>query len=140
MTKFVMALLVVQVLGGLYQFGFLMTSGSSNSTARASRLPDLLVFGHALLGLVAPALWLAWMFSDLEAFVWATLASLLLSVGGGLVMFARTAGHGKTLDVPTADPADSRVAEKQIPGPALAGHGLLAAVLVVCVLLVGLGV
>lgn len=91
-----------------------------------------------MLGFLAPALWLIWMFSQNEAFVWATSGSLLLSVGGGLVMFARTA-QGQDPGRDGGDPADVRVAEKQIPGAALAAHGLIAAVLVGSVLLVGLG-
>jgi hypothetical protein len=139
MTNFVLGLLVVQVLGGLYQLSFLLGVGSNYRNARASRLPDPLVFGHALLGLVALALWLTWRSTGEEPFVWATFGSLLLSVGGGLVMFARTAAGRATEPVATAGARDVRVAEKRIPKAALSVHGLAAATLVVCVLLVGLG-
>jgi hypothetical protein len=139
MSTLVMMLLVVQVVGGAYLFGAVASAGSAASTARASRLPPFLVFGHAMLGLAAPTLWVGWMVTDATPVVWVTLASLLLSIAGGLVMLARTAGRSETLDQPASDPADVRVAEKHIPKPVLAGHGLLAAVLVGLVLAVGLG-
>ena len=140
MSKLVMALLVVQVVGGAYLFMSVASAGSQHSTARASRLPSLVVFGHASLGLLAPALWIGYLLTGSDGWVWATLGSLLLSVAGGLFMFARTAGRSDTLHETAADPADVRVAEKQIPASVLAGHGLVAAALVVCVVLVGLGV
>ncbi|WP_322921984.1 hypothetical protein [Nocardioides renjunii] len=140
MSTLVMMLLVVQVVGGAYLFGAVSTAGASFSTARATRLPPLLVFGHAMLGLAAPTLWIGWMVTRADPMVWVTLGSLLLSIAGGLVMLSRTAGHSTTLERPATDPADVAVVEKQIPKPVLAGHGLLAAVLVACVVAVGLGV
>ena len=138
MTKFVMGLLAVQVVVGAYLFMSVATSGSAHSTARATRLPSLVVFAHTLLGIGAPVLWVAWMLSDSTGWVWATLGSLLASVAGGLVMAFRTFGRSDTLHQPAGDPADVRVAEKQIPTPVLLGHGLGAALLVGSVLVVAL--
>ena len=138
MTKFVMAILAIQALGGLYQVGVLMTATSPHSTARASRLPDLLVFSHAMLGGLAAALWLGQLFTGNDAYAWATLVVVLLSVGGGMIMFVKTEFEPDTIGRTTLDPADARVAEKQIPKTALHAHGLGAAVLVVSVLVVAL--
>ncbi|CAA9375697.1 MAG: hypothetical protein AVDCRST_MAG32-1164 [uncultured Nocardioides sp.] len=138
MTKFVMALFVIQVVGGLFQMGTLMTAGSRNSTARASRLPDLLVFSHAVLGFLAAGLWVGQLLTGDDRFAWVTLAVVALSIAGGTVMFLKTELGSETLDRPAADPADVRVAEKQIPKTVLHGHGLGAAVLAVCVLVVAL--
>lgn len=140
MSNLVMGLLVIQLVGGAYLFSFVMSAGQRHSSARATRLPGLMVFVHAVLGVAAVGLWVAWLETGEPAIAWTTLASLLLSVGGGLLMFARTAGHDETIDRPMAtDPADVRVAEKQIPASALMAHGGLALVLVVLVLLVALG-
>ena len=139
MSKFVMALLVVQLVVGAYLFAFVSSTGSRFSTARATRLPSLLVFGHAVLGVTAPALWIFYLYTGETALVWVTLASLLASAGGGLFMLARTAGRSDTLHRPAEDPADVRVVEKQVPASVLVGHGLGAALLVGCVLVVGLG-
>ena len=139
MSNLVMGLLVVQLVGGAYLFSFVLGAGQRHSTARATRLPGLMVFVHAVLGVAAAGLWVAWLETGVAAIAWTTLGSLLLSVGGGLLMFARTAGHEETIERFATDPADVRVAEKQIPAVALLGHGLLALVLVVLVLLVALG-
>ena len=138
MTKFVMAVLVIQVLGGLYQFMVLATASSAHSTARASRLPDLLVFSHAVLGFLAAGLWVGQLMTGHDLWAWATLAVLALLIAGGAVMFFKTEFTSETLDRPSADPANVRVAEKQIPKSVLHAHGLGAAVLVVCVLIVAL--
>jgi hypothetical protein len=138
MTKFLMAVFVVQLMGGLYQVGILMSADSRASVARASRLPDLLVFTHGVLGFVAAGLWVGQLATGDDRFAWTTLAVLVMAIAGGTVLFVKTEFHGDTIDRPALDPADVRVAEKQIPKGVLHGHGLGAAVLVVCVLVVAL--
>ncbi len=140
MPKLVMALLVVQLVGGAYMFVVHSASSSRWSTARATRLPSLVVFGHATLGLVSPTLWIGYLAARDEWLIWATLASLLASAAGGLFMLSRTVGRSRVLRQPAADPADVRVVEKEIPTAVLIGHGLGAALLVGSVLAVGLGV
>lgn len=140
MTNFVMGLLVVQLLGGVYQLSYVLGAGKRPSTARATRLPDPVVVGHPMAATVSTALWLGWMTMDERGFAWLTLVALLLTAAGGAFMFLRTAGRSPVVDRPAADPADVRVAEKQIPKVALAVHGLGALLLVGCVLLVALGV
>ena len=134
-----MALMVAQVVGGAYLFMSVASSGSEHSTARASRLPPIVVFGHAMLGLAAPALWIGYLLTGWTWVAWVTLGSLVLSVTGGLFMLSRTAGRSDTVSAAAADPADVRVAEKQIPTSVLVGHGLVAALLLVLVLLEALG-
>lgn len=138
MTKFVMAVLAIQVLGGLYQFGILMGADSRNSVARASRLPDLLVFSHAVLGFLAAALWVGQLTTGNDSFAWATFVVLLLASAGGAVMFVKTELTRETLDRPASDPAAVRVAEKQIPKSVMHAHGAGAALLLGCVLYVAL--
>jgi hypothetical protein len=135
MDKLVMALLVVQVVGGGYLFMSVASAGSEHSGARASRLPPALVFGHAMLGLAAPALWIGYLVAGSTWLAWVTLGSLLLSIAGGLFMLSRTAGRSETISAPAVDLADVRVAEKQIPTSVLVTHGLVAAALVVLVLI-----
>lgn len=138
MTKFVMAVFVVQVLGGLYQMGILASAGSRHSTARASRLPDLLVFSHAVLGFLAAGLWIGQLATGNDLWAWLTLGVVALTIAGGTVMFVKTEFAPDTIDRPALDPANVRVAEKQIPKTVLHAHGAGAAVLVVCVLIVAL--
>ena len=139
MSKLVMGLLVVQLVGGAYMFMSLASSNSAHSTARATRLPSAAVFGHASLGLAAPAVWIGYLTSDWPWLTWVTLASVLLSVAGGLFMLSRTAFRPDSLGVPASDPSDVRVVEKQIPRTVLVGHGLTAGLIVVCILVVALG-
>ena len=140
MSNFVMGLLLAQLLGGIYLMTFLWGAGQRSSNARATRLPDALVFVHPVLALAATSLWLVWMFDGERGWAWATFVTLLLTAAGGTVLFLKTRTGGRVLDVPAADPADVRVAEKQIPPIADHLHGLMGTVLVVCVLLVALGV
>jgi hypothetical protein len=140
MSNFVMGLLVAQLLGGVYLTSFLWGAGQRYSNARATRIPDYLVVLHPMLAAVATGLWLIWMFDDSRGWAWATFATLLLTAAGGTVMFLITRSGGKTLDRPAADPADVRVAEKQIPPIADHLHGLMGTALIVCTLLVALDV
>jgi len=140
MSKFVIGLLIFQLLGGAYLLSFVLGAGQRLSNARATRLPDPVVFLHPSMALATTGLWVLWMATWDRGWAWAALAAVLLTVGGGLFLFLRTKQGGEMLDRPAADPADVRVAEKQIPGLAIAGHGLFAVTLVVCMLLVALGV
>lgn len=140
MTNFVIGLLVVQLLGGIYQLTFVLGAGQKLSNARATRLPDSAVIGHTMTSGAAAALWLGWVAFEEEAFIWATLATLVLTSVVGGFLFYRTEFRGPVIDRPAADLADVRVAEKQIPKLALHAHGAGALLLVVCVLLVGLGI
>ena len=133
-----MAIFVVQTLGGLYQLGILASQRASHSPARASRLPDLLVFAHGVLGFLAAGLWVGQLTTGNDTFAWSTLGVIALAIAGGTVLFVKTEFSSETIDHAAADPAEVRVVEKRIPKTVLHGHGLGAAVLAVCVLLVAL--
>lgn len=136
-----MGLFVIQLGVGLYQMGILAASHSRHSPARATRLSDRLVFSHALLGFLAAGLWLGQLLTGDDRYAWATAVVVLLSIAGGMVMFVETEFRPGTLEDRTAapaDPADVRVAEKQIPKVVMHGHGLGAAVLLVGVVAVAL--
>ncbi|UMG92824.1 hypothetical protein [Nocardioides sp. TF02-7] len=140
MTNFLIGLLAVQLLGGLHQLTFVLGAGQKLSSARATRLPDAAVVGHVMLGGLAFALWLGWVMFDERAFAWMTLATVVLAAAVGGFMFHRTFFRSPVVDRPAADPADVRVAEKQIPAASLAVHGLGAAALILGTLLVALDV
>jgi hypothetical protein len=138
MTGFVMAVLVLQALGGLYQMAILMASHTAYSRARATRLPDWLVFSHGLLGFVAAGLWVGQLVTGDERYAWSTFVVLLLAIAGGSVMFVQTELRSERLHRAAADPADVLVVEKQIPKTVLHAHGLGAAVLLASVLYVAI--
>jgi len=135
-----MGALIVQLLLGGYQFSFTTGAGRPESDARASRLPSPVIFGHMLLAIVIALLWAGQMASDSRAMAWVVFGLLVGSVASGLAMFLRTARRSAWIGGRSRNPADHRVAEKQIPVPSLAVHGLVALSLVVGVLLVALGV
>ena len=126
---------IATAMGGLYMMGVTLRPGRSESAAIESHLPPLLVFGHASLALIGLALWAVHMVMDEAVTAWLTVATLVLVLGGGTVMFLvwmkdRRGGNPETIDgVP-------RLAEQQIPSPAVHLHGALAAVTVVLVVLV----
>lgn len=146
-SNFVIGLFIVQLLGGAYLFSFTLSAGRRDSTAHATRLPSAVVFSHMLLGLFSTASWIGWVVSDERGFAWASFAGVALGVLLGLVMAMKTVTKPAVVDVPQnpvpgtpPEPADVRVAEKQIPGIALLGHGGLAAALLILTLLIALDV
>lgn len=140
MSGYVMAMFVVQVFGGLYLLSFVAGAGQKRSSARATRLPDPVVLTHGGLGITATALWILYLLTGAQGLAWATFAALAVGASLGVFMFLKTARGAPVLEEPAGSRADVRVAEKQIPGIALAAHGTLAIALLVCTLLVALGV
>lgn len=146
-SNFVIGLFAVQLLGGAYLFGYTLSAGRRDSTAHATRLPSAVVFSHMLLGGFSTATWIGWVVSDERGFAWASFVSVALGVLLGTVMGLRTVTKPPVVDVPQnpvprtpPDPADVRVAEKQIPGVALLGHGGLGVTLLLLTLLIALDV
>ena len=137
---YVLAFFVVQLLVGAYMFTFVLGAGQLNSNARATRIPDPIAVVHPLAAGGTLLLWVVYLVTDERVFAWATFVALLLTASGGAVMALRTVRGGPTVDRPAADPAEVRVAEKQIPRAAIVLHGLTFLLLLAGTLLVALGV
>lgn len=148
MAVLVTFLFVLQLLVGSYMYGSVLGAGQWSSNARATRIPDLVAFAHPLLAVVTLAIWVGYMVSERTGFAWATLAALLVTASGGLVMAWKTLQGSRYVERPgrnqgvlePGDPAEVRVAEKQIPRLAIKLHGITFALLTVGTLLVALGV
>ena len=140
MSGFVMGMLVVQVLGGLYLLSFVARAGQEWSNARATRLPDPVVMAHAGVGIAVTGLWVVVLVSGMTGLAWVAFAALCVGAALGVTLWLKTARGAPVRETPGGSPADARVAEKQIPGIALVGHGALALALLVSALLVALGV
>jgi hypothetical protein len=126
---------IATAIGGVYMLGVTMRPGRNESGATESHLPPLLVFGHGSLALLGLALWMVHMVMDEAVTAWLTVATLVLVLGGGTLMFVqwmkdRLGGGPETVD------GEPRLAEQQIPSPVVHLHGALAAVTVVLVVLV----
>lgn len=138
-----MGLLVVQLILGGYQFSFVADAGRPESSARASRLPDLAVFGHIVTGIATTLVWIVWLSTDQRAIPWIAVGTLALGASVGLFMARRTIGKPTIVSADAVrypDRADVVAAEKRIPGVAMALHGTVATLMFVLVLLVALGV
>ncbi|WP_436701382.1 hypothetical protein [Nocardioides sp. BYT-33-1] len=147
MAILVTGMFVVQLLVGGYMYSFVLGAGQRGSNARATRIPDLVAFIHPVAAIVTFACWLAYLAGDATGFAWTTFVLLLLTASGGALMALRTVTGPPTVDRPSprqgvldpGDPAEIRVAEKQIPRAAIVLHGLTFLVLVAGTLLVALG-
>jgi hypothetical protein len=126
---------IATAMGGLYMMGITLRPGISESAATESHLPPLVVFGHASLAMMGLALWAVHMVVDEPWTAWLTVATLVLVLGGGTLMFLiwMKDRHGGNLETVEGQP---RLAEQQIPSPVVHLHGALAAVTVVLVVLV----
>jgi hypothetical protein len=140
MSMYVLAFFIVQLLVGAYMFTFVLGAGQLNSNARATRIPDPIAVVHPLAAGGTFLLWVIYLLTDERAFAWATFVALLLTASGGAVMALKTLRGRPVVNRPAADPADVRVAEKQIPKAAIVLHGLTFLVLLAGTLLVALGV
>jgi hypothetical protein len=140
-------LFVLQLLVGGYMYSFVLAAGQRASNARATRIPDLVAFAHPLAALVTFSVWIAYVTSDRTGFAWATFVAVLLTASGGAVMGIATLRVSQYVDrssarravVEPGDPADVRVAEKQIPIASIALHTGTFLVLAIGTLLVALG-
>jgi hypothetical protein len=125
---------IATAVGGLYMAGIILRTGRVDSPARSSNLPSAAVFGHGLLALVGLGLWAVHMRADEAGTAWATVAVLVLVVGGGGFMFLRWHKDHKEAD--SSVPLDQQpLAEQQIPSFVVHLHGALAAVTILFVVL-----
>lgn len=140
-STFVMGLLLVQALLGMYLFSFTDDAGRPESNARRTRLPHPLLFIHPIIGGVGIVVWVVWLTQGNEALPWVTLGILLLGASiGGLLGLKTLQKAPDPAAVSPDDPAEARLAEKRIPFPARALHSLIALTLIVCVLIVAIDV
>jgi hypothetical protein len=110
------------------------------------------VFGHAGLAAAGLVLWIIYLALDADSLPWVAFIVLVLVALGGFTLFARwlpsrrssavtagVGGSGRAGDTVTAR-AGAEPAERHVPVPVVAAHGLFAVVTVVLVLLTALGV
>src|SRR3954449_4204418 len=118
-----------------------------------TRFPAALVFGHAALAAAGLVLWIVYLALDADQLPWVAFVLLVLVALGGFTLFARwlpsrraaapagvgAAGPGRGGGAGTAG-AGGEPAERHVPVPVVAAHGLFAVVTLVLVLLTALGV
>jgi manganese efflux pump family protein len=138
------AALVVWVLtagGGFYLLATWIAKGGARSPS-SSHLPPALIFGHFALAAVGLVVWIVFVIAGSKTLAWIAFALLVPVALLGFAMLARwiptyraAAGGPSASGSSAAEPA-----ERHFPVALVAGHGLLAVVTVILVLLAALGI
>ena len=129
-------------------------AGGGHRGGSATKLPPPVVFGHFLLAAAGLVLWIIYLALDADSLRWVAFVLLVLVALGGFPLFARWlpsrrsaaavpagvgAGASRSGSVGPGT-AGTEPAERHLPVPVVAAHGLVAVVTVVLVLLTALGV
>jgi hypothetical protein len=128
--------------GGFYMLATWVSKGGTRQP-RTSNFPPALIFGHFALAAVGLVVWIIYVITDTEALTWIAFVLLIPVALLGFTMLSRwiptrqTGVHGAA---GTSDGTEQGPPERHFPVPVVAGHGLLAVVTVVLVLLTALGV
>jgi hypothetical protein len=130
---------VLTALGGFVMLGTWISRGGHRDPSD-SHFPPALIFGHFALAATGLVLWIIYVINDNDALAWVAFIILLPVAVLGFVMFARwlptrKPGTGATRTAGGSDPA-----EAHFPLPVVIGHGVLAVVTEILVLLTALDV
>ncbi|MFC7451349.1 hypothetical protein [Rhodococcus daqingensis] len=123
--------------GGFFLLATWITKGGARQP-RNSHFPPALIFGHFALAVVGLIVWIVYLIGDNDALAWTAFVLLVPVALLGFAMLIRwlpTYRAGAAAEAPS-----DAVAEKHFPVAVVAGHGFLAVVTVVLVLLTALGV
>lgn len=128
---------IVTALGGFVLLGrWIQSGGLRQQQSGVSRLPAPVVFGHFLLAAAGLVLWIIYVAVDSTALAWICVVLLVVIALLGFAMFARW------IPVQRAEVAAGAQApaEKSLPVPVVAAHGIVAVATLVLVVLSAVGV
>jgi hypothetical protein len=131
--------------GGFYMLATWVSKGGTRQP-RTSNFPPALIFGHFALAAVGLVVWIVYVITDTEALTWIAFVLLLPVALLGFTMLSRwipmrrTSMRAATGASGTSAVSEQAPPEQHFPVPVVAGHGLLAVVTLVLVLLTALGV
>lgn len=131
---------IVTALGGFFLLATWVRHGGHRQPS-SSHFPPPLIFGHFGLAAVGLVVWIIYVAAGTTALAWIGFVLLLPVALLGFTMLARwipTYRQPATADVHTA--TATAPAERHFPVGVVAGHGVLAVVTLVLVLLAALGV
>jgi len=140
---------VITALGGFYMLGtWLSKGGVKQQRTGTTRLPVAVIFGHFALAAAGLVVWIVYLAVDKRALAWTAFGLLVPVALLGFVMLlrwipvyrARAAAPAAAAAGPGAPAGAEAPAEQHFPVPVVLGHGLLAVVTVVLVLLSALNV
>jgi hypothetical protein len=141
---------VLTAAGGFVMLGTWLANGALRQQPRSTHLPPPVVFGHFLLAAAGLVVWIVYLIRRMPVLAWVALILLVLVALLGFAMLARwvpvyragagaTVSSGSTATGPGAA-ADQGPPERRFPVAVVGGHGVLAVVTLVVVLLTALGV
>lgn len=133
---------ILTALGGFFLLATWIRNGGHRQPS-GSRFPPALIFGHFALAAIGLIIWIIYVASDSEALAWIAFLLLVPVALLGFTMFARwlpTYRQRGTLTSAAQTATASAPAERKFPVAVVGGHGVLAVVTVVLVLLTALGV
>ncbi len=117
---------LVTAVGGFVLLGTWVAKGG-HRPGSGTRLTPPLVFGHVTVAVIGLVLWIIFLVAGAAAWAWIAFVLLLVVALFGFTMFGRWLSSRR-----------SQAAESRFPVPIVLGHGLLAAVTLVLVLLASL--
>ncbi|GAB3908414.1 hypothetical protein [Microbispora bryophytorum] len=130
---------LLTAVGGFVMLGIWIARGGP----RAGRLSPGLIFGHFALAVAGLIVWIVYLFAGSAALAWVALVLLVPVALLGFAMFARWIPAYRARTAVAGGPGATGTAgapERHFPVAIVVGHGLLAVVTVVLVLLTALGV
>jgi hypothetical protein len=126
--------------GGFVMLGlWLKHGGMAASQAPGDRIRSGRILTHFALAAIGLVIWIIYVAADVDALAWVALALLLIVALLGFSMFAIWLRQRSRTPV-VAVGEDAAPAERRFPVAIVGAHGVLAAVTLVLVLLVALGV
>jgi hypothetical protein len=133
---------ILTALGGFFLLATWIRNGGHRQPG-SSRFPPALIFGHFALAAIGLVVWIIYVAGGSDALAWVAFILLVPVALLGFTMFARwlpTYRRRGTLTGAAQTATATAPAERSFPVPVVAGHGVLAVVTVVLVLLAALGV
>lgn len=132
------ASLIVWIVTALFGFGMLVIwlRNRGREQRETGQIRSRLIFTHFGLAASGLVLWIVYAATDAAPAGWLALVLLVAAAAMGFVMFAFWAQQRRA-STQTPPP---ETAERRFPVPVVAIHGVLAAITIVLVLLVNLGV
>jgi manganese efflux pump family protein len=131
---------LVTALGGFYLLATWIAKGGARAP-RTSKFPPALIFGHFAVAAVGLVLWIVYVVARTQALAWVSFVLLaVVAVLGFTMLFRWIPTYRESRVAVPAGGSAAVPAERHFPVLAVGGHGLLAVVTVVTVLLAALGV
>lgn len=125
--------------GGFYLLATWLSRGGARQQEGNSRFPVPVILGHFLLAAAGLVVWIVYLVAASAALAWTAFVILLPVALLGFVMLARWIPVYRSRAVAVSSgpgtPASAEPAEQRFPLPVVFGHGLLAVVTLVLVLI-----